>query len=78
MEVGIQAEPRQEIGIGAFGCRRAEVEFIKVLHTLTDLTTDGQPDTLIGRERDKLQPVPEIVGLAQIHTLEHRPVLVEP
>ena len=66
MEVGIQTEPRQQVSIRAFWCRRAELELIKVFHTLTDLTAEAKPNILIGSERDIFQAVPEIIGPARV------------
>ena len=78
VKIGIQPEPGQEVSIRAFWCRRAELELIKVFHTLTDLTAEAKPNILIGSERDIFQAVPKIVGLASVHPFQGRPVLVEP
>src|SRR5207245_9851653 len=78
VKIGIQPEPGQEVSIRAFWCRRAELELIKVFHTLTDLTAEAKPNILIGSERDIFQAVPKIVGLANFHPFQGRPVLVEP
>ncbi len=78
VEVGAQPDPREEVGIGLLGLRSAEQELPEVLRPLTDLPTERQPHGPIRRQRDELQPIPEVIRRAQIDPSQDRPVLVEP
>ena len=46
--------------------RLKPIRSVQTHEGIVGLTTDAQPDTLIGSERDKFQAVPEIVGVAQV------------
>jgi len=78
VEVSAQPEPREEVGVGLLGLRRAEQELPEVLPPRTGLPTKGQPHGPVRRQRDELQPVPEIIRRARVHPPQDRPVLVEP
>ena len=78
VEVSAQSEPREEVGVGLFGLRGAELEVPEILPPLPGLPTDAQPHGPVSGQGDELQPVPEVVGLAQIDPPQDRPVFVEP
>src|SRR5207237_7840625 len=77
VEVGAQPTPREEIPVGLLGLRAAEEVVSKVLAALPSLPADGQPNVLIGTQRNELQAVPEVVGLVEVDAAQHRPVFVE-
>src|SRR2546426_745269 len=45
---------------------------------LAGLSTKCEPHGPVLRQRDELQTVPEVIGLAQVDAPQRRPVLVEP
>ena len=78
VEVGAQSVPGEEIAIGLLGLRVAEQELSEVLFPLAGLPTETQPHGPVLRQRDELQPVPEVIRGTQVHPPQDRPVFVEP
>jgi len=75
VEVGAQPEPGEEVGVGILGLRGSEQVVPEVLPLARGpTTTEAQPHGPVVRQRDELQPVPEVIRRAQIRPPQDRPV----